>query len=105
MVAATSWRAFMTWSSMNHMRTTSLVDAKAHLSELVDEAEHKGRRILILRHGKPAAAIVPVELAVPTAPGRRLTAVEAERRLDELVETMSGDSRRSAVRDLVDGRR
>jgi prevent-host-death family protein len=35
-------------------------DAKAHLSALVDQAEHKKKRILILRHGKPAAAIVPV---------------------------------------------
>ena len=46
------------------MRRTSLVHAKAHLSELVDEAEHKKRPVIILRHGKPAAAIVPVE-AVP----------------------------------------
>jgi hypothetical protein len=35
------------------MRKTSLADAKAHLSELVDEAEHRGKRIVILRHGKP----------------------------------------------------
>jgi prevent-host-death family protein len=48
---------------MDHMRTTPLVKAKAHLSELVDAAEHRGQRILILRHGKPAAAIVPVEVA------------------------------------------
>jgi len=45
------------------MRTTSLVDAKTHLSELVDLAEHKKQRIIICRHGKPAAAIVPVEVA------------------------------------------
>jgi prevent-host-death family protein len=38
----------------------SLDHAKTHLSELVDQAEHKNKRILILRHGKPAAAIVPV---------------------------------------------
>lgn len=48
---------------MDHMRTTSLVAAKAHLSELVDAAEHRGVRILILRRGKPAAAIVPVDAA------------------------------------------
>ncbi len=39
---------------IGHMRKTSLADAKAHLSELVDEAEHRGKRIVILRHGKPA---------------------------------------------------
>jgi prevent-host-death family protein len=50
------------------MKKTSLAAAKARLSALVDEAEHKGRRILILRHGKPSAAIVPVGVA--TAPAR-----------------------------------
>ena len=45
------------------MRRTSLVEAKAHLSELVDAAEHRGRSAIILRHGKPAAAIVPVGVA------------------------------------------
>jgi prevent-host-death family protein len=43
------------------MRRTSVADAKAHFSELVDLAEHKGQRVLILRHGKPAAALVPVD--------------------------------------------
>jgi prevent-host-death family protein len=89
---------------MDHMRTTSLVAAKAHLSELVDEAEHKGRRILILRHGKPAAAIVPVAVAIASEATRTLSAEQAERRLGELVESMSGDARESAVRDLLDGR-
>lgn len=41
------------------MHKRSLVEAKAHLSQLVDAAEHHGARVLILRHGKPAAAIVP----------------------------------------------
>jgi prevent-host-death family protein len=50
------------------MKKASLADAKARLSALVDEAEHKGRRTLILRHGKPSAAIVPVSVA--TAPAR-----------------------------------
>ena len=47
------------------MKKASLAEAKAHLSELVDDAEHHGKRILILRHGKPAAAIVPVSVAAP----------------------------------------
>lgn len=45
------------------MRKTSLVEAKTHLSELVDLAEHRQQRTIILRHGKPAAAIVPVDVA------------------------------------------
>lgn len=69
------------------MRSISLVHAKAHLSELVNEAEHKGKPVLILRHGKPAAAIVPVGLvpgATPSPP--RLMSAEAARALmDRLV--------------------
>lgn len=71
------------WSTM---RRTSLVHAKAHLSELVDEAEHKKRAVIILRHGKPAAAIVPVE-AVPglkRAKPRPMNAEESRALLDEL---------------------
>jgi prevent-host-death family protein len=48
---------------MTSMRRTSVADAKAHFSELVDLAEHKRQRVLILRHGKPAAALVPVDAA------------------------------------------
>jgi len=69
------------------MRRTSLVHAKAHLSELVDEAEHKKKPVIILRHGKPAAAIVPVE-AVPGlkhALPRPMTAEEARALMDRLV--------------------
>lgn len=87
-----------------HMRTTSLVDAKAHLSELVDAAEHDGKRILILRHGKPAAAIVPVGVA-QEASRPALTRVQAERRLDALARSMGGDPTFSAVDDLIVGRR
>jgi len=68
------------------MRRTSLVRAKAHLSELVDEAEHKKRPVIILRHGKPAAAIVPVD-AVPGLKRdvpRALSAEEARALLDDL---------------------
>jgi prevent-host-death family protein len=69
------------------MRRTSLVHAKAHLSELVDEAEHKKRPVIILRHGKPAAAIVPVE-AVPglkRAAPRSMSAKEACALMDRLI--------------------
>jgi len=69
------------------VRRTSLVHAKAHLSELVDEAEHKKKPVLILRHGKPAAAIVPVDLVLgvkPNAP-RPMSADEARAFMDRLV--------------------
>jgi prevent-host-death family protein len=64
------------------MRKTSLANAKAHLSELVDAAEHRGQRILILRHGKPAAAIVPAKVVAPLA--TPLSAAQAKALLDRL---------------------
>jgi prevent-host-death family protein len=66
------------------MRQTPLVKAKAHLSELVDAAERRGQRILILRHGKPAAAIVPVKVAQQGAEPRTMTPVQAEAFLDAI---------------------
>lgn len=86
------------------MKSTSLVSAKAHLSELVDDAEHRGKRILILRHGKPAAAIVPVEVAVPKRK-RSGGASEAEAlaALDRLCNE-PGDPTFDAVADLRAGR-
>jgi prevent-host-death family protein len=69
------------------MRRTSLVHAKGHLSELVDEAEHKKKPVIILRHGKPAAAIVPID-AVPglgRAEPRPMSAEEARAFMDALV--------------------
>ncbi|HEY4016456.1 MAG TPA: type II toxin-antitoxin system prevent-host-death family antitoxin [Polyangiaceae bacterium] len=76
--------------------------AKAHLSELVDAAEHHGKRILILRHGKPAAAIVPVEAATGPKPSP-MSHAQAEALLDELAQL--GDPDGEAVRDLLEGRR
>jgi len=69
------------------MQKTSLVNAKAHLSELVDAAEHRGQRILILRHGKPAAAIVPVRVAEGMTKRRVMTKAQAEALLDEVAAT------------------
>jgi prevent-host-death family protein len=90
------------------MKKRSLADAKAHLSALVDEAEHKGRRVLILRHGRPSAAIVPVDVALAPAPPpgrrgrRRLSAREVRALLGSF-----GRSRpvHGAVKDLLDNRR
>ena len=44
------------------MSVVSLRDAKAGLSSLVDEAV-KGEFVTITRHGKPVAALVPIEAA------------------------------------------
>lgn len=44
------------------MSTVSLKNAKAAFSSLVDEAVN-GKFVTITRHGKPVAALVPVEAA------------------------------------------
>ena len=90
------------------MRKTSLAHAKAHLSELVDAAEHHGKRIVILRHAKHAAAIVPVGVAMPP-PQRRTRSTslkDAQRSIRVFIEEFSAaDPLTSAVADLVRGRR
>ncbi len=89
------------------MRKTSLVHAKAHLSELVDAAEHHGTRIIILRHGKPAAAIVPVNVAAPPPQrSKRISVVKVARSVKAFVlEFSEAEPEVSAVEDLIQGRR
>ncbi len=68
--------------------TRSLADVKAHLSEIVDLVERQHERIIITRHGRPAAVIVSTHdletieesLAILSAPGalEEIRAAEAE---------------------------
>jgi len=102
--AFVAWRTVRFVVIMVFMRRMSFVEAKAHLSELVDDAEHKHRPVLILRHGKPAAALVPVDLVLGAK-----TATPPSMKEDELAAFWSGfgsrDTSRSAVADLLEGRR
>jgi prevent-host-death family protein len=87
------------------VRSTSLSNAKAQLSELVNAAEHRGQSTLILKRGKPAAAIVPVEVATPERT-RRLTLKEAEESVRAFVnEFSSAEPDVSAVEELQRSRR
>jgi prevent-host-death family protein len=90
------------------MRKLSLAKAKAHISELVDQAEHRGKRTLILRHGKPAAAIVPVDVATPKPPQvrRSMSADEVRTSVEAFIAEFSAcEPDVSAVDDLRAGRR
>jgi prevent-host-death family protein len=87
------------------MERRPFAEVKAHLSEVVDQAEHRGKKVIILRHGKPAAAIVPVSVARGSRSRRALGPAQARRRLDELALELSGDASHSAVADLLQGRR
>lgn len=85
----------------------SLARAKAHISKLVDEAEHHGKRTIILRHGKPAAALVPVAVASPERPARKHTSLTETRKSVEsfIQEFSAAEPAVSAVEDLLAGRR
>jgi antitoxin YefM len=39
----------------------SLAQAKAHLSELVDDVETEHRRVVITKHGRPSAVVLSVD--------------------------------------------
>ena len=87
------------------MSRRSFADVKAHLSEVVDQAEHRGKKIVILRHGKPAAAIVPVLSERTGHARRRISLSAAQRRVDDLIAELGGDATFPAVADLLQGRR
>ena len=89
------------------MQKVSLVHAKAHLSRLVDEALHHRRRTLIMRHGKPVVAIVPLdERGMPERateePGRSFSPAEIAEMFSALG---SASPELSAVDDLLSSRR
>jgi len=57
------------------MKHVGIFDAKTHLSSLLEEVE-KGGEIVITRHGKPVARLVPPEtVADPDKAARRKQAV------------------------------
>lgn len=58
------------------IRTIGLFEAKTHLSELVARAE-QGDEVIITRHNKPVAKIVPVGRARRAAAPRRQAAIDA----------------------------
>jgi prevent-host-death family protein len=87
------------------MERRSFADVKAHLSDVVDQAEHRGKKIIILRHGKPAAAIVPVSSVRTFSARTSMSPAEAQQRLDELAEELGGDPAISAVTGLLESRR
>jgi prevent-host-death family protein len=93
---------------IGHVRTTSLADAKAHLSKLVDDAEHHGKPIVILRHGKPAAMLTPIppRAANAKASATKLSDRDVEKSVRAFIKEFSAtDPDASAVDDLIAGRR
>lgn len=56
------------------MRSVSLAEAKAHLSELLGDVAG-GEELLITRHGQPVARITPVEQPKKPLPLKELAAL------------------------------
>ena len=56
------------WSKLTTMTRIAVAEAKARFSELIDRAS-RGERFLVLRHGRPAAALVPVPPPPEPEPG------------------------------------
>ena len=87
--------------------TISLVDAKAHFSECIRAAE-SGRSLLLTRHGKAVAGLVPaedlrkLETLRSAGPEAGLAGLAGGwEGSEELAEILAG-SARSASRDLPD---
>ena len=80
------------------METVGLFEAKTHLSELIARAE-RGEEVIITRHNKPVAKLVPVA-APPADRGTRRQSVEAllraarGRNLDADWKTLRDEGRR-----------
>ena len=75
------------------MRSIQAAEAKAHLSSLLDEVE-RGQTIVITRHGKPIARIVP------EADSRQARIVRAMADIEEFRKTMP----RIALEDILSAR-
>jgi prevent-host-death family protein len=52
------------------MESVGLFEAKTHLSELIARAE-RGEEVIITRHNKPVAKLVPIAAPVADADARR----------------------------------
>jgi prevent-host-death family protein len=84
------------------MKKMSVAEAKARFSELITDAR-RGKRTVILRHGKPAAAVVP---AAAVEPAPKPVAMTREQAL-AIFQSFShlGDPAIDAVGELKAGRR
>jgi prevent-host-death family protein len=76
-----------------------LSEAKAHLSALLDEVEHRGQVVVITRHGRRTAALVPADVV------QMLERLRAARPQAGLAGAAGGWRRSSELADALDGLR
>ncbi len=86
------------------MESIGLFEAKTHLSELIARAE-RGEEVIITRHNKPVAKLVPVSGQPPFDREKRREAIENLLSLrDELSRSHGSMSTEEIVRLVRDGR-
>ena len=74
------------------MREVGVLEAKTHLSSLLDAVERGGEEIVITRHGKPVARLSAEPATAPAASqARRLSGAELLARFDALHARMTAE--------------
>lgn len=81
-------------------QTIGLFEAKTHLSELVARAE-QGDEVIITRHNKPVAKIVPVQETAPFDVERRRKALAALQKIGREIAARGTALTREEVVDWV----
>jgi prevent-host-death family protein len=71
------------------METVGLFEAKTHLSELIARAE-RGEEVVITRHNKPVAKIVPFQAVSPEVVAKRLEALAGMQAIGREIERRGG---------------
>lgn len=85
--------------------TIGLFEAKTHLSELIARVE-QGEQVLITRHNKPVARLVPVHEVSPETVARRRRALKGLQAIGREIESRGGPITREEILDWVhEGRR
>ena len=87
------------------MESIGLFEAKTHLSELVARAE-QGEEVIITRHNKPVAKIVPIREVSPQLYQQRLEALAGLQAIGRDMERRGGPITREEILEWVrEGRR
>lgn len=87
------------------METVGLFEAKTHLSELVARAE-QGEEVIITRHNKPVAKLVPIGEVSPELVAQRLKAIEAMQAIGRAIAARGGPVTDAEIQEWIrEGRR
>ena len=86
---------------MTKMRRRSVAEAKAHLPELITDAERDGRETVIERRGRPVARIAPLEVDVR---GRRAALRDFDSAMDDFAKVKWTDASALAALEGSRGR-